>query len=128
MAKKFWRVVLERVSHRLGHVARRFELLLNRFSQNCAGRPKLGYIGARIRAGRIWQLIVSAASGYTGLAYPRSSDTFRAVSAQRGNIIIVSPRRSATCGSAIEVRGYTGRAYPRSADRHDTVREHRGNR
>ena len=91
MAKKFWRVVLELVSHRLGHVARRFELLLNRFSQNYASRPKLGYIGARIRAGRIRQLIVSAASGYTGLAYPRSSDTFGAVSAKRGNSIIVLP-------------------------------------
>ena len=127
MAKKFWRVVLELVSHRLGHVARRFELSLNRFSQNYASRPKLGYIGARIRAGRIWQLIVSAASGYTGLAYPRSSDMVGAVSAKRGNIIIVLPRRSATRGCATEVRGYTRRAYPRSADRHETAPEHRGN-
>ena len=116
MAKKFWRVVLERVSHRLGHVARRFELSLHRFSQNYASRPKLGYIGARI----------GAASGYTGLAYPQSSDTFGAVSAKRGNIFIVLPRRSATRGSTAEVRGYTGRAYPRSADRHDTVPEQRG--
>ena len=85
-------------------------------------------LGARIRAGRIRQLIVSAASGYTGLAYPRSSDTFGAVSSKRGSIIIVLPRRSATRGSATEVRGYTGRAYPRSADRHDTVPEHRGNK
>jgi hypothetical protein len=76
----------------------------------------------------IWQLAVSAASGYTWLAYPRSSDTFGDVSAKRGNIIIVLPRRSATRGSATEVRGYTGRAYPRSADRHDTVPEHRGNK
>ena len=50
LAKKFWRVVLELVSHRLGHVARRFELLLNRFSQNYAGRPKLGYINFFRRA------------------------------------------------------------------------------
>ena len=129
MAKKFWRVVLELVSHRVGHVARRFELLLNRFFQNYAGRPKLGYIGARIRAGRIRQLIVSAAaSGYTGLAYPRSSDTFGTVSAKRGNIIIVLPRRSATRGCATEVRGYTRRAYPRSTDRHDVAPEHRGNK
>ena len=128
MAKKFWRVVLERVSHRLGHVARRFELLLNRFSQNYASRPKLGYIGARIRAGRIRQLIVSAASGYTGLAYPRSSDMVGTVSAKRGNIIIVLPRRSATRGCATEVRGYTRRAYPRSVDRHDIAPEHRGNK
>ena len=76
--------------------------------------------------GRIRQLIVSAASGYTGLAYPRSSDMVGAVSAKRGNIIIVLPRRSATRGCATEVRGYTRRAYPRSADRHDIAPEHCG--
>ena len=130
MAKKFWRVVLELVSHRLGHVARRFELLLSRFSQNHASRPKLGCTSARIRAGRIRQLSVSAASSYIGLAYLRSSDMVDAVSAKRGNIIIMLPQRSATRGAlrATEVRGYTRRAYPRSADRHDIAPEHRGNK
>ena len=85
----FSRVVLELVSHRLGHVAQWFEMLLSRCSQNYVSRAKLGCIGARIRAGRIGQLAVSAASGYTDLAYPRSSDTFGAVSTQRGNSIIV---------------------------------------
>ena len=77
MAKKFWRVVLELVSHRLGHVARRFGLLLNRFSQNNASRPKLGYIAHRraypsgsdtaahcIRGEWLHRAIVSAVLGY----------------------------------------------------------------
>jgi hypothetical protein len=64
-----------------------------------------------IRVGRTRQPAVSAEGGYTWPADLRSSDTFGAVSAQRGNSSVVLPRRSAARGSAAEARGYIGRVY-----------------
>jgi hypothetical protein len=79
---------------------------------------QLGCTGARIRVGRTRQLAVSAEGSYTGPVDPRSSNTFGAVSAQRGNSSRGGRLRAA---ARAEARGYimhspAGRLYPRSAD------------
>jgi hypothetical protein len=84
-------------------------------ARSCCGAARL-CTGARIRVGRTWQPAVSAEGVYTRPVNPRSSDTFGAVFAQRGNNSVALPRRSAARGSVAEARGYTGRLYPWSAD------------
>jgi hypothetical protein len=72
------------------------------FASDCVSE-RVGYDG---------KLAVSAASGYIGLAYVSAviGNVRRCIRTAR-NSIIVLPRRSATRGSATEVRGYTGRPF-----------------